>query len=60
MEEGNEIINNIEELQRVCKHKDGYDVKFEQRTNQVRKICKTCGLVIGYPSDDELKKNGFK
>ena len=29
MEEGNEIINNIEELQKVCKHKDGYDVKFE-------------------------------
>ena len=46
MEEGNEILNNIEELQKECKHKDGYEVKFEQGTNQVRRICKICESVV--------------
>jgi hypothetical protein len=59
MEEGNSILSDIEELQKICKHKDGYEVKFEQGTNQVRHICKICGSVIGYPSEDELKDNGF-
>jgi hypothetical protein len=59
MEEGNSILSDIEELQKLCKHNEGYDVKFEQGTNQVRRICKVCGSVIGYPSEDELKDNGF-
>ena len=59
MEEGNSILSDIEELQKLCKHNEGYDVKFEQGTSQVRRICKICGSVIGYPSEDELKDNGF-
>jgi len=59
MEEGNSILSDIEELQKICKHNEGYDVKFEQGTSQVRRICKVCGSVIGYPSEDELKDNGF-
>lgn len=59
MEEGNSILSDIEELQKLCKHNEGYDVKFEQGTNQVRRICKVCGSVIGYPSEGELKDNGF-
>ena len=30
MEEGNVLIKDIEELQKECKHKDGYEVRFEQ------------------------------
>ena len=55
MEEGNVLIKDIEELQKECKHKDGYEVRFEQGTNEVRRLCKNCGSVIGYPSEDELK-----
>jgi hypothetical protein len=60
MEEGNVLIKDIEELQKECKHKDGYEVRFEQGTNEVRRLCKNCGSVIGYPSEDDLKENGFK
>jgi ribosomal protein S27E len=59
MEEGNSILSDIEQLQSVCKHNEGYDVKFNQGTNNVRCICKICGSVIGYPTEGELKDNGF-
>lgn len=60
MGESNDKLTENKGLENECKHKDGYEVKFEQGTNKVRRICKNCGLVIGYPSEEELKSNGFK
>ena len=59
MEDKKDVSKELEEIQKECNHKDGYDVKFMSGTNEVRRVCKTCQSVIGYPSENELKDNGF-
>jgi RNase P subunit RPR2 len=61
MEKAKEASKQLKEIQSNCEHKDGYEVKFiPSETNDVRRICKTCGEIIGYPNDNDLTENGFK
>jgi len=60
MDEKKDVSKELEKIQEECNHKDGYNVKFAGSTNEVRRVCKTCQKVIGYPSEQELKDNGFK
>jgi hypothetical protein len=59
MDEKKNVSKKIEGIQEGCIHKDGYDVKFIGQSNEVRRVCKTCQKIIGYPSEQELKDNGF-
>ncbi len=59
MDEKKDVSKELEKIQKECPHRDGYDVKFAGASNDVRKICKTCGAVIGYPSKQDLRDNGF-
>ena len=59
MDEKKDVLKEVEKIQEDCNHKDGYDVRFSNGTNEVRRVCKTCQKVIGYPSEEELKDNGF-
>jgi hypothetical protein len=59
MEEKKDVSKELEGIQKQCQHKDGYDIKFYNGSNEVRRICKTCNLPIGYPTEQELKENGF-
>ncbi len=59
MEERKNVLKEVEGLQKNCPHKDGVDIKFLSGTNEVRRICKSCQAPIGYPSEQELKNNGF-
>jgi hypothetical protein len=61
MDKEKEVSKELKEIQDNCTHKDGYDVKFlSDGSNDVRRVCKTCGSIIGYPTDQELIDNGFK
>jgi hypothetical protein len=59
MDEKKNVSKEVEKIQEDCSHKDGYDVKFAGEGNEVRRVCVTCQKVIGYPSQQELKDNGF-
>ena len=52
------LKKDLDQLQSVCVH-DECDVKFDLESNAIKKICKKCEKVIGYPTDQELKDNGF-
>lgn len=52
------LKKDLDQLQSVCLHEE-WDVKFDLESNAIKKICKKCEKVIGYPNDQELKDNGF-
>jgi hypothetical protein len=52
------LKKDLDQLQSVCVH-DECDVKFDLESNAIKKICKKCEKVIGYPTDQQLKDNGF-
>lgn len=52
------LKKDIDQLQSVCLH-DECDIKFDMESNAIKKICKKCEKVIGFPTDQELKDNGF-
>ena len=60
MDDKKDVSKEVKKIQEDCNHKEGYDVKFIGGTNEVRQFCKICQKVIGYPSEQELRDNGFK
>ena len=54
-----ELESNIDEIQNSCSHNE-IKIIFNQITKEVEKICKNCDKKLGYPTNDELKNNGFK
>lgn len=48
----------LDDLQKTCSHPDEYikikDINPENAT-ELRKVCDTCGHVLGYPSKEELE-----
>jgi len=58
--EVNKLNTEIEEIQDNCKHPE-YSIKnvSSDATAAIRRVCDNCKANIGYPSNDELKKNGY-
>ena len=55
-----DLINKkIEEIQNNCRHLEHEIKSIGMGPVKVRKICKTCGYDLGYPSKDELGKAGY-
>jgi hypothetical protein len=52
------LKKDLEGIQSVCLHKE-YAIKFDVESHAIKKVCKKCEKVIGYPNDDELKENGY-
>ena len=48
----------MEIIQDGCEH-NKFTIKFDSDSKSVRKICKDCEKVIGYPTEQELKDNNF-
>jgi hypothetical protein len=59
MEEKSKVSKEVEDIQKNCKHKEGNVIKFRACSNEVRRFCKTCDTLIGFPTEKELKDNGF-
>lgn len=53
-----ELETQLENIQQDCKHDPV--VKFNDELKSVVKECKICNKVIGYPTQQEMKENGFK
>lgn len=52
------LKTDLKELQNTCTHSEDI-IKFDIKTNSVRKICRICQKIIGYPTEDELRENDF-
>jgi len=52
------LKKEIKEIQSNCTHLE-YSVKFDDDGKSLRKICKDCEHIVGYPTEQELKDNGF-
>ena len=69
MEDKNKKVNDIKgqikslkqdlkEIQSKCLH-DECSIKFDDKGKSLRKICRDCEQIVGYPTEQELKDNGF-
>jgi len=52
------LYKSIEGIQDECSH--DIIIKYSEERRSVMRVCKNCDKIIGYPSIDELKKNGYK
>ena len=52
------LKKDIEEIQSKCPHSESI-IKFDDEGKSLRKICKSCEHIVGYPTEQELKDNGF-
>lgn len=73
--EANSIISSISKLKveikkleaeisnfrKLCRHNSYVidNINKSSQTLQLRKVCKLCGEVLGFPSDEDLKENGY-
>ena len=52
------LYKSIEGIQDECSH--DIIIKYCDDRKSVMRVCKNCERIIGYPSIEELKKNGYK
>ena len=52
------LKKEIKDIQSKCAHLE-YSLKFDGDGKSLRKICKDCEQIVGYPTEQELKDNGF-
>jgi len=53
------LYKSIEGIQDICSHENTV-IKYSDERKSVMKICKDCDKIIGYPTNDELKQNGYR
>jgi sugar-specific transcriptional regulator TrmB len=53
--------DELKELRKMCRHSDVEikNINRESGASQLRRVCKVCGEAIGFPSNDELRDNGY-
>ena len=51
----------LKKLRKTCKHSDTVikNVELESGAFKIRKVCDLCGEYIGFPTNKELKDNGY-
>ena len=51
----------LKELRKNCKHSEAIikNVELESSSFKVRKVCGLCGEHVGFPTNKELKDNGY-
>ena len=52
------LKKDLDNIQANCHHED-HSIKLDSEGKSIRKICNKCDKIIGFPTDDELKDNGF-
>tara|TARA_Y100000034_G_scaffold63510_1_gene76834 strand:- start:77 stop:289 length:213 start_codon:yes stop_codon:yes gene_type:complete len=52
------LKKEIKDIQFKCPHSESI-IKFDDEGKSLRKICKNCEQILGYPTEQELKDNGF-
>ncbi|MEK6829319.1 MAG: hypothetical protein AABY15_04265 [Nanoarchaeota archaeon] len=56
-----EAENELKLLRKLCKHSEYQvkDINFGIGGSKLRKSCKFCDEILGFPSKDDLKNNGY-
>jgi hypothetical protein len=51
----------LKELRSMCKHEDikVKNINPESGASHLRKVCDTCGQILGFPTNDELRESGY-
>ena len=52
------LKEDIREIQSNCEHPQT-KLKFSDKEKRVIKICSECEKRVGYPTNEELKENGY-
>lgn len=52
------LKEGIEEIQSNCKHPQN-TLRFSNEDKRVIKICTECDKILGFPTNEELKENGY-
>jgi phage host-nuclease inhibitor protein Gam len=52
------LKEDIEEIQSNCEHPKT-ELKFSNKEKRVIKICSECQKRVGFPTNEELKENGY-
>jgi len=52
------LKQDLKEIQSKCLH-DECSIKFDDKGKSLRKICRDCEQIVGYPTEQELKDNGY-
>ena len=52
------LKEDIEEIQSNCKHPQNM-LRFSNEDKRVIKICTECDKIVGFPTNEELKENGY-
>jgi len=49
----------LTELQKTCTHKETIVKNISTSVAELRRVCKTCEKVLGYPNKGEMKDAGY-
>ena len=52
------LKDNINEIQSTCEHPQT-KLKFLEKEKRVVKLCLDCEKKVGFPTNEELKENGY-
>ena len=53
------LNTTLNELQENCSHKETTVKNIGTSVAEIRRVCKTCEKVLGYPNKDEMKNAGY-
>lgn len=56
----NKLNQNLDDIQSMCKHISVEIKNLNPTTAELRKVCKDCEKVIGYPNQQELRDAGYE
>lgn len=51
----------LKELRKMCKHTEVKvrNINHDSGAAHLRKVCEICGQVLGFPSNEDLRDNGY-
>lgn len=55
----NRLNQLVDELQNQCRHNEIEIKNVSSGTIELRKVCKHCEKIVGYPTQQELKEEGY-
>ena len=57
-----EVEDELKELRKMCKHSEHKikNINFGVGASELRKVCNFCDKTIGFPTQKDLKDNGYK
>lgn len=57
-----ETKEELKELRKSCKHSEYIikDINHDDSRLELRRVCGSCGEILGFPTKEDLKDNGYE